>query len=336
MRLNIIDTEVDTDVTYNTRGNIRSRGWLITINNPTEADWSQFSMLDTRYTCANLEIAPTTGTLHLQGFVYFHNAHSQSSLKKAVPRARLDVVTRDHDAGQCAEYCLKGDDTECPFLMWPQWAKDCGPDKFPYEFGDPPEQGRRLDLESIAQAFLASDEERFAQDYPAQYVRNFRGLRALREVLDHHRDPTYPPMCFWFWGASGTGKTRRAFSFAGIAKKAHDSESPEENRGSTYWKNNTKWWDGYNQELTVIIDDFDASKWDFRDLLNLFDRYPLTVERKGGAAKIRSEYFIITCEHPPSQYWEGNQLNQITRRFFIIEEIKAVPVGMPPIPLQLN
>lgn len=44
----------------------------------------------------------------------------------------------------------------------------------------------------------------------------------------------------WYWGIPESGKTSKAAS-----------ENP-----LAYWKNPNKWWDGYNNEEVVIIDDW--------------------------------------------------------------------------------
>lgn len=84
------------------------------------------------------------------------------------------------------------------------------------------------------------------------------------------------------------------------------------------------WWDGYEQQEAIIIDDFDG-KWPYRDLLRLLDRYPYQGQYKGGYVKINSPYIYITCEYSPSFFWRGNEFAQIHRR---LSEIKHLgPTG---------
>ena len=80
-----------------------------------------------------------------------------------------------------------------------------------------------------------------------------------------------------YWGDAGTGKTRRAFE-----------EFP-----NAYIKPHGKWWDDYDGQECVILDDFYGwLPWSF--MLQLLDRYPLQVETKGGSVQFTSKVIIIT------------------------------------------
>lgn len=111
-----------------------------------------------------------------------------------------------------------------------------------------------------------------------------------------------------FYGASGTGKSRRAAELCG-------SES-------TYYKPRGKWWDGYANQDNVIIDDFYG--WlSFDEFLRIADRYPCRVEVKGGFAEFTSKRIVITSNQAPSQWWrgewfKGEQLKALTRRLDVV------------------
>jgi len=97
------------------------------------------------------------------------------------------------------------------------------------------------------------------------------------------------------WGPSGTGKSRLAFELASRkAKETHDDY---------YVKTaHNTWWDGYNGEKIVIIDDY-AGQWPITYALNVLDRYPMQVEFKGGSTNLQATTFIITSNYHPQDWY---------------------------------
>jgi hypothetical protein len=89
---------------------------------------------------------------------------------------------------------------------------------------------------------------------------------------------------------------------------------------------NNKWWDGYSNEKTVIIDDYRASLCTYQDLLRILDRYPLRVEMKGTTAHLAATVFIITTNARPEVMWASRTeeaLDQLLRRITTVIEFKA-------------
>lgn len=106
---------------------------------------------------------------------------------------------------------------------------------------------------------------------PQMYCKYRNGLKDI--YLEKMKKlPKDKPLVLWFYGPTGTGKTRRAV------------EIGEEFGG--YWMSgqNLQWFDGYQTLETpvAIIDDFRKDFCTFHYLLRLFDRYPLNVPVKGG------------------------------------------------------
>jgi hypothetical protein len=78
-----------------------------------------------------------------------------------------------------------------------------------------------------------------AEEAPEVFVRYHRGLQTLSTVLSKTRN--FKTEVFWFYGPTGTGKSRRANDLAPDA----------------YWKPAAnKWWNGYEGQDDVIIDDY--------------------------------------------------------------------------------
>jgi len=150
-----------------------------------------------------------------------------------------------------------------------------------------------------------------ANAYPKSFIMYGRGIRDLQSVLSlkgrEHR--TYG---YWCYGATGTGKSRWAHGLTA---------------SSTYVKDPfSKWWDGYVQQETVVVDDYRPNKeLSFSDLLRLADYYAMSVQTKGGSVQFNSKRIIITCPHPIVQsfahltFMEEGSIAQLERRFVQLE-----------------
>ena len=105
-------------------------------------------------------------------------------------------------------------------------------------------------------------------------------------------------------GEPGTGKSKTA------AEIAAD--------GSVYYKPRGEWWDGYEQQNTVIIDDYYGwLKYD--EILKICDRYPYSVPIKGGYEQFNSKRIIFTSNEPIEKWYKGDwfgdtQLKALKRR----------------------
>lgn len=180
----------------------------------------------------------------------------------------------------------------------PEEASDyCKKDKKFVERGTLPKQGARSDLAGAVEILQKGGT--LDEVDPVVVVKYHKGLKVLRGMRMKDREAA--PTVTWLWGATGSGKTREAAV------------------GSFYMKDGTRWWDGYEQQDRIVIDDFDGS-WPFRDLLRLLDRYPYQGQTKGGYVKINSPHIYITCEFPPSHYWTDTELAQISRRISTVEQ----------------
>jgi hypothetical protein len=171
------------------------------------------------------------------------------------------------------------------------------------QFGEKPAQGKRSDLDEVVT--LVSDGKRIreiAEECPIQFVKFHKGIERLIALKQPSR--AWKTEVYWFWGATGTGKSKRAFEMG--AESSFFVKDPL-----------NKWWDGYEQQDVVIIDDYRRDFSTFASLLRLMDRYPMTVEAKGSTVNFASKVLIITTPKSPSETWEGRteeQLGQLMRR----------------------
>lgn len=132
-------------------------------------------------------------------------------------------------------------------------------------------------------------------EIPAEVrVQNYRTLRTIR--ADYAKPVGMVRTCTVLWGATGTGKSQRAWAEAGLESYPKDP--------------NTKFWDGYTGQKHVVVDEFRGSI-SISHLLRWLDRYPVMVEIKGSAVPLQAEHFWITSNLDPRCWYP--ELDQETR-----------------------
>lgn len=130
-----------------------------------------------------------------------------------------------------------------------------------------------------------------AETHGIEIIKYGKGIQQLITLKTGNRDPETEPEIFIYWGASGTGKTRKA-----------TSEYPDAYIITKPNSDGNLWWDGYSGQDTVIIDEFYGwIKYDL--LLRLLDRYPIQVPIKGGFVKLRAHRWILTSNKPWKEWY---------------------------------
>ena len=247
------------------------------------------------YLCWGEEICPTTKRLHLQGFVYFENAKSFSAARKVMDGRHIEVAKA---IDQAIEYC-KGDYTN-------HEGKYKAKNEVFKEFGTKPQQGKRTDVDTTLAAIKTGS---YTMRDIVSSATSYQSVR-MAEVRLKYFEPArdWLPEVYWFYGPSGTGKTRSAYEMC---------EDPYVCMGSN------KWWEGYDGHSDVIIDDYRPSFSTFNELLRILDRYEYRVECKGGSRQLRAKRIIITTPCSPQETWSfrtTEEIYQLTRRIYQVQQ----------------
>ena len=263
---------------------VKSRNWAGTLNNWTEEEHA--ALLATpgvKYICIGKEIAPTTGTPHLQMCIYFTGLKRLKTMKEMNPRANWGTLISTQEL--LAKYCQKdGDFVEVGKYVTPK-QKGVGEKRRWQEAWDNAEAGN---MEAID---------------PQIRIQCYTTLKKIHH--DHLLSTCIPTMGEieheWYCGEAGTGKSRKA-----------REENPD-----AYLKMCNKWWDGYAGEEVVLLEDFDKRHEVLCHHLKIWgDRYAFIGEAKGSSMKIRPRKIIVTSNRHPDEIWtEQADLEPILRRF---------------------
>jgi len=261
----------------------RSRGWCFTLNNYVEDDEQHLDGIECQYLIYGREIAPTTGTRHLQGYIHFS---SEKTLRrvKAILGARYHLEARLGTIEQAIEYCKKENNfKERGQVRTRQAAKDC--------WGDV------LDLAE------AGDIQTIKDEYPRHYLQYFKTLMSIRAYnskplegeLEHE----------WWYGPTGTGKSKTVWE-----------KFPDH-----YQKPVNKWWDGYCGQDVVVIEEWEPKNECTASKLKIWaDRYPFPGEIKGGTLeRIRPKKIIVTSNYTIRECFPNPQDHDpLLRRFKVV------------------
>lgn len=268
----------------------RARGYCFTWNNPPGGADAAQALVDsavsgtTCYCVAGREVAPTTGTFHLQGYIYCKNKISSSRVRAMFPGAHVELA--NGSPSQNLAYCMKdGDYVEANVSHRPVG------------------QGARMDLRGLKDA-CHSGRYTVCSAIDAGIITSGSALRTWDRLERTRRAPERPDVRVgWFWGDTGAGKSRKAVEIA------------KEVAGDDWYlfSDEHGWWDGYDGQRFIIVDDCSPTSPGIGMLLRLCDRYPLNLGGKGTNRACRADRVIVTSHWDPNDIG-GDRSAELVRR----------------------
>lgn len=265
--------------------------WLFTLNLPkaerlalptNPLDW--LPMKQVKYVTWQKEKAPTTGTLHLQGYVVFTVQKRFVTVKKLHKFAHWERRRGTHE--QARDYCQK-EETRVE-VGGTAGSEDGLMNKKP---------GTRNDLIELKNG-IDESVKTGGNPFGKLYQDNFKHMLMYGRGIDRYINFIAPkrdfmPEVIVYYGPPGSNKSRRAWN--GVINTAY-SKAPT-----------SKWWDGYVNQEVVIVDDY-RGDWSLDYLLTLCDRYPIQVEIKGGTVAPVFKKIIFTANEHPKDWSNMNMM----------------------------
>lgn len=291
-----------------TKQQARVRNFVFTWNNYKAVDVTNIkafskAMLKENtkfYLCIGFEVG-ANGTKHLQGCCLLGKQVAWNALQKApYPFRGTHNLIMKGTPKQASDYCKKDG------VFW-----ECGTCPVNATAGKSGRQGQRTDIISVVDKIKKGATDKMLLDeHPAETFKFLRNIRAVQSLIKPTRSQKLEViLCY---GPPGAGKTHWA-----DAKFADHFRMPV---------SKDFWMDNYQQEKTVLLDDFNGEvKLTF--LLQVLDKYPIQIPIKGGFVWWCPDTIILTCNTHPCNWYDYSARQDsyaaLARRFTKILKFKA-------------
>lgn len=298
----------------------RTRNWRFTLNIDDEhllweSDFEALCAIADHSSVRGLifqeEIGGNTERQHYQGFIRFKNAKTRQQcidlFTAYTGHTRTHFDKSDYPV-EAIEYCRKGETRLSADGMW--------------EFGDLEyPQGKRSDLLECKE-IISKAGWRHAELYESHFstsVRYMQGLEKASFYMSKAKQVERDVEVHWLWGKAGTGKSRDAR--AGLTINDY-FRLPTPQGGRV-------WFDGYEGEEILIIEEFNTHTMTIENFLELCDRYPLQQQVKGAFIWANWKKVVITSQFHFSSIYpfaSEEQLAALRRRVTYEKHYDSEPV----------
>lgn len=237
-----------------------------------------------KYSAYGDEVCSTTGRPHKQAFVCFKTSVRFAHVKKLYPTAHIEVMAGLLEHNE--KYCSK----EGSY----------------HEYGVKPKTKRQIGHLGAQywqeQVDLAKKDPSLCD--PKLQITHFNNLQKIHLNAQVKSMHSLEACCgLWYYGEAGSGKTTAA-----------RTQYPD-----AYIKDLTKWWDGYDGQEVVIMDDMDPFHKDLSKYLKDWaDKWPFRAEMKGASRLIRPKLFIVTSQYHYNEIFQDKEtLEALDRRYIV-------------------
>jgi len=241
----------------------QARYWLLTI---PHHHFTPYLPNNANYIRGQLELSNNTNYLHWQILVAFKSKQRLRAVKLTFG----DQVHGEPGRSDAAREYV--------------WKEDTRVEGTQFELGSLPiQRNNQQDWDRVRELAKSGRLDDISGDI---YVRHYSNLKRI--AVDHMEAIGIERTVEVYWGATGTGKSRRAWDEAGLDAYPKDPR--------------TKFWDGYRGQENVVIDEFRGAI-DISHMLRWLDRYPVIVEVKGSSVVLKAKKIWITSNIDPRDWY---------------------------------
>lgn len=260
-----------------------------------------------------VEVCPTTGRQHYQYHVTFRTKRTKGGAMKLLG---ISAVAGEADGSRCErvkdikesiKYCKKGETGV--------WKGEPCPRNAVVEFGAEDVQGDRTDLVELAAALRSGETtvDQITMENPMAIHQYGRTLERIEDLVQRKKPRNQEkPRIYWFWGPTGSGKTREVMSRLEEQFMADNVY---------VWEERVEFACGYAGQEYVLFDDY-RGQIPFATLLKYLDIYQLGYFHRKGKTALRcsTKNFYFTAPAPPEVIYKGqaakgpDPIGQLIRR----------------------
>jgi len=258
--------------------------YIFTYNNYTnegEEALKQWLALNAKYAVYGHEVAPTTGTPHLQGYLSLRKKMRMTTLqgKMREINVNLSLQIAKASANENRVYCTKADKDNL------------------FECGDINAcSSVRSDLREVAEKIREGKGiYDVYESNPTTFIQYHAGIKAAVALEEKKLCPNIREVTVSvFYGDAGTGKTHTAVEICNAMKmEYYFANSPQ---------GGLVWWDLYDREPAIIIDDFKG--WiKPHDLFRILDKYQFRLPVRGAVRYAFYTHVFITSNYAPLTWY---------------------------------
>lgn len=259
----------------------RAKRWVFTWNNYTPENVAHLQEINCKYIGWGYETAPSTGTPHLQGFVYFHKQLRWKAVMAIMGNPSFVEVMEGTVEDNIA-YCTKG-----PGEFW--------------QSGPPPTEKKKMEFKDILKLSLKEADEVMREE--RTWLSGSTTWQRLRRSLIK---PYVGEMkVYWLVGPTGSGKSRAARETYGATAAIRLSKGGQ--------------WIYPGGHDVVVYEEADKRRIDLDEFLLLTDRYEYILDVKNTDCPRDFHTIIFTSTVYPSCVY-SEHYEQVERRITEIIE----------------